>query len=73
MRNHGAIVYIISGGYTQIIRPTADDIGISSDNIYAVDLKFTSEGSYEAYDRTFPTTQSGGKIIIIEELKKRNP
>lgn len=68
-KEHGYTIHIISWGYTQIIGPTADDIGIQRGHIHAVELYFDTNGNYSGYDTDFPTTRSGGKIELIEQLR----
>ena len=63
---------IISGGYRQAIRPLADFLGVA--RVEAVDLFFGRDGSYGGYDRTYPTTRSGGKREIVTKLRSElNP
>jgi phosphoserine phosphatase len=58
---------VISGGFRQAIRPLADVLGIK--RIEAVDLFFNEDGGYKGFDSTYPTTRSGGKPEVIEQLK----
>jgi len=58
---------IISGGFRQAIRPLAEYLGI--ERIEAVELFFGPDGSYRDYDRTYPSTRSGGKREIIIRLR----
>lgn len=63
---------IVSGGFRQAIRPLADFLGIS--RIEAVDLHFAGDGSYSGYDARYPTTRSGGKPEVVEQLRSEfNP
>jgi phosphoserine phosphatase len=59
---------ILSGGFRQAIRPLADFLGI--ERVEAVDLFFDETGSYQDFDRTYPTTRSGGKPEVIERLRR---
>lgn len=67
------VVHIISGEYTNIILPTAQDLGIPPDHVHAVELYFDQAGKYDNFDREFPTTRSGGKIEIIQQLQSKHP
>ena len=62
------IPVIISGGFAQIIRPLADNLGIT--HVEAVPLKFDNSGEYVGYDKHFPTTRNLGKNEIIQEWKR---
>jgi phosphoserine phosphatase len=59
---------IISGGFRQAIRPLADFLGI--ERVEAVDLFFEPDGSYRGYDSEYPSSRSGGKVDIINRLRK---
>ena len=41
-------MYLISGGFIQVIAPVADSIGIPRENVYANDLQFNDEGTTHA-------------------------
>lgn len=67
-RAQGWTPVIVSGGFRQAIRPLADFLGIQ--RIEAVDLRFAPDGTYAGYDAAYPSTRSGGKIEIIEGLRR---
>lgn len=58
---------IVSGGFTDAIRPLADWIGIA--RVEAVGLRFAADGSYEGYDESHPATRTGGKVEIVARLR----
>ena len=63
---------IVSGGFTPVIRPLADFLGVA--RIEAVELRFNADGSYLGYDSACPTTRSGGKPEVINRLRRElNP
>lgn len=65
-------VAILSGGFRQCIRPLAEQLGIET--VEAVDLFFDEAGEYRGFDQDYPTTRSGGKPIVIRQLRERlNP
>ncbi|MEX2381327.1 MAG: HAD-IB family phosphatase [Opitutales bacterium] len=70
LKRSGWDVAIVSGGYRQAIRPLADFLGI--DRVEAVDLFFLEDGSYESYDRDYPTTRNGGKREVAESLRRES-
>lgn len=59
---------IVSGGFRPAIRPLADVLGIA--RVEAVDLWFDEAGHYRGYDEAFPTTRSGGKPEVMQQLKQ---
>ncbi|MGJ8723454.1 MAG: HAD-IB family phosphatase [Roseibacillus sp.] len=68
LRKCGWEPIIISGGFTQVIQPVADYLNI--DKIFAVDLLFKNDGSYQSFDKESPTARNGGKPEIIQSFVK---
>ncbi len=69
LRSEGWQIVIISGGFTQVIEPLAEHLGI--ERIEAVPLKFNDDGSYAGYDQDAPPTRNGGKPEIVLQLKEQ--
>ncbi|NWK57149.1 HAD-IB family phosphatase [Verrucomicrobiaceae bacterium N1E253] len=67
LRQDGWTITIISGGFTQVIEPLAQSLGIQ--RVDAVPLRFHPDGSYAGYDHNAPPTRNGGKPEIIAQLK----
>ena len=64
----GKNIYLVSGGFRQMINPIALQLGISVSNIYANNLFFTEDGEYNGFDTNEPTSKDGGKAKVIQEL-----
>ena len=58
---------IVSGGFTDAIRPLADFLGVT--RVEAVVLNFTAEGDYDGFDEASPTARSGGKAEVVARLR----
>lgn len=72
LRQDGWTITIVSGGFTQVIKPLAQHLEIH--RVDAVPLIFNADGSYSGYDSSAPPTRNGGKPEIITKLKKElNP
>jgi len=67
LRAAGWRIAIVSGGFTQAIRPLADFLGI--DRVEAVVLKFHADGSYAGFDESCPTCKSKGKNVVARRLR----
>jgi len=67
LRQAGWRIAIVSGGFTQAIRPLADFLGI--DRVEAVPLKFAADGSYAGFEEDAPTSKSKGKNVIARRLR----
>jgi phosphoserine phosphatase len=63
----GWTVIIVSGGFTQAIRPLAQYLGI--ERVEAVELRFNADGSYAGYVESCPTAKSKGKNLVVLKLR----
>lgn len=68
----GTPVYIISGGIRPAILPFAKANGIASQNVYAVDINFSNDGTYEDFEQDSPLTKASGKAVICKMLIDRH-
>lgn len=68
LRRSGWTPAIVSGGYTQAIRPLADALDVQ--RVEAVEVWFEPDGTYRGFDAAYPTTRSGGKAEVIERLRR---
>eukprot|EP01062_Namystynia_karyoxenos_P018195 TRINITY_DN16763_c0_g1_i1.p1 TRINITY_DN16763_c0_g1~~TRINITY_DN16763_c0_g1_i1.p1 ORF type:complete len:234 (+),score=78.40 TRINITY_DN16763_c0_g1_i1:82-783(+) len=71
LRARGTAVYLISGGFTQMIHPVAAHLGLPRDHVIANTILFSPDGAYAGFDQSAPTSRSGGKPKAIAELKRR--
>ncbi|KAK8963141.1 hypothetical protein KSP40_PGU006186 [Platanthera guangdongensis] len=63
-------VYLISGGFRQMIEPVALKLGIPPDDIFANRLRFGSAGEFIGFDTTEFTSRSGGKAVAVQHIRK---
>ncbi|XP_047332196.1 phosphoserine phosphatase, chloroplastic [Impatiens glandulifera] len=63
-------VYLISGGFRQMINPVASILGIPTENIFANQLLFSNSGEFVGFDVNEPTSRSGGKAKAVQQLKE---
>lgn len=68
LQERGWTAVVVSAGFTEAILPLAEFLGI--DLIRAVNLSFAEDGSYLGFDAAFPATRSGGKPLVVRELKR---
>ncbi|MFM2092618.1 MAG: hypothetical protein RLZZ127_3107 [Planctomycetota bacterium] len=59
-------VHLVSGGFQPFVRPLADLLGIPQDRVHANRFVFTDAGA--ATDPTCPTSRSGGKPVVMQQL-----
>ncbi|KAI4343959.1 hypothetical protein L6164_011245 [Bauhinia variegata] len=63
-------VYLISGGFRQMINPVASILGIPHENIFANQLLFGNSGEFLGFDKNEPTSRSGGKATAVQQIRK---
>ncbi|KAG9138058.1 hypothetical protein Leryth_001319 [Lithospermum erythrorhizon] len=63
-------VYLISGGFRQMINPVASILGIPLENIFANQLLFGDSGEFLGFDVNEPTSRSGGKAVAVQIIRK---
>ena len=68
----GKQVFLVSGGFRQMIAPVANEIGVPVNKIYANNIMFDEEGKYAGFDDTEPTSRSGGKAEAVKRIKASN-
>ncbi|CAI7750345.1 unnamed protein product [Closterium sp. NIES-54] len=73
LKARGTEVYLISGGFRQMIEPVAALLDIPVTNIFANRLLFEEgSGAYSGFDANEPTSRSGGKARAIVQLKQEH-
>ncbi|CAK9148332.1 unnamed protein product [Ilex paraguariensis] len=70
LRDNGTSVYLVSGGFRQMINPVASILGIPLENIFANKLLFGSSGEFLGFDTNEPTSRSGGKATAVQQIRK---
>lgn len=63
-------IYLVSGGFRQMIKPVALQLGIPPENIFANQLLFGSSGEFLGFDTAEPTSRSGGKATAVQHIRK---
>lgn len=68
LQDHGKEVWLVSGGFRQLIAPVATRLGVSHDKLVANVLLWDEAGNFVDFDRDQPTSQTGGKAKVVEML-----
>eukprot|EP01031_Cornospumella_fuschlensis_P024653 gene24653-29787_t len=68
LHRHNKVVYLVSGGFRQMIEPVADKLLIPSHRIYANNLLFDTTGAFKGFDEKEFTSRDGGKRRAVEHL-----
>jgi len=69
LKANGKEVYLVSGGFRQMIDPVAKELGIPSENVQANTLTFNEDGSFKGYDPREFTSIAGGKADAVKHIK----
>ena len=69
LRSQGTDVFLVSGGFTQMIHPVAASLGIPYKNVYANTILFDTVGYYAGFDTNAPTSNDGGKADTVRQLR----
>ena len=67
-RKYGKNIYIISGGFKEIIIPIIRKFNIPEENVYANTFTFDKEGNITGLDTKNPLSQDNGKIRLLKKL-----
>ncbi len=52
-------VYLVSGGFRQMINPVARALNIPPERVFANNLLFEENGAYKGFDAREPTSRAG--------------
>uniref|UniRef100_A0ACD5TCS6 Uncharacterized protein n=1 Tax=Avena sativa TaxID=4498 RepID=A0ACD5TCS6_AVESA len=63
-------VFLVSGGFREMIKPMAFELGIPTENIRANQLLFGTSGESAGFDPTEPTSRSGGKAVSVQQIRQ---
>ncbi|RAL39138.1 hypothetical protein DM860_011624 [Cuscuta australis] len=70
LKNRKKDIYLISGGFRQMINRVASILSIPSENIFANQLLFGTSGEFMGFDKNEPTSRSGGKAAAVRQIRK---
>ena len=70
LRKNGVSVHLVTAGIAQAIAPLAAHLGVR--NVHAVSLKFDDAGNYADFDRRSFLTRSGGKELVVRDVRARS-
>lgn len=62
---HADAVYIVSGGFDELIYPVSDLLGIAREHVLANAFVYAADGSVSGIDQSRPTAHAGGKVAAV--------
>ncbi len=72
-KNNADNIYIISGGFAELIKPVVAPFGIMESHVLANTFIFDKKGKYAGFDSKNPLSRSGGKALAVAALKLNKP
>lgn len=69
LRASGKEVFLVSGGFRQMVHPVGAGLGIPVDNIHANTITFNEDGSLKGFDPNEFPSKSGGKANAVKHIK----
>ena len=69
LREAGCVIHLVTAGIEQALTPLAAKLGVA---LHAVRLRFSDDGAYVDFDRASPLTRSGGKEVIVRDIRARS-
>ncbi|MCB9080497.1 MAG: phosphoglycerate dehydrogenase [Lewinellaceae bacterium] len=62
-------VFVVSNGFREFIVPVVEDYGLRPEKVFANEFVFDDKGYVTGFDPEIPLSRSGGKSIVIRDLK----
>ncbi|MEG2498493.1 MAG: phosphoglycerate dehydrogenase, partial [Brevundimonas sp.] len=66
-------IYILSGGFTEVIAPLAARLGIAPDHVLANELVYDDDGRVTGVNEANPLARENGKPTVINSLNLQRP
>lgn len=62
-------VYVVSNGFSDFIVPVVEHYGLLAENVFANEFIYDEKGFVIGFNPDIPLSQSGGKSLVIRDLK----
>ena len=72
LREAGAQIHLVTAGMTQAIAPLARMLSVPARAVHSVALTFDEDGAYLDFDRRSFLTRSGGKELVVRDVRARS-
>jgi phosphoserine phosphatase len=72
LRSAGVQIHLVTAGITQAIAPLAGRLSVADRAVHAVPLRFDKDGNYVDFDRRSPLAKSGGKEVVVRDVRARS-
>jgi phosphoserine phosphatase len=72
LQENGVQIHLVTAGIEQAVLPLAASLNIPSRAVHAVRLRFDDDGNYADFDRRSFLTKSGGKELVVRDIRARS-
>lgn len=72
LRERHVDVHLLTAGIEQAVIPLAERLGLERRAVHAVPLFFEAGGAYAGFDQRSPLTRSGGKELVVLNVRARS-
>jgi phosphoserine phosphatase len=72
LRDAGVEIHLVTAGIAQAILPLAAHLAVPERTVHAVALRFNDAGEYQDFDRRSFLTRSGGKELVVRDIRARS-
>ena len=72
LREAGVQVHLVTAGIAQAIAPLAELLSIPARAVHAVPVMFGPAGEYAGFDKRSFLTRSGGKELVVRDVRARS-
>jgi phosphoserine phosphatase len=72
LRSAGVQIHLVTAGIAQAIAPLAARLSVADHAVHAVALRFDEDGNYVDFDRRSPLAKSGGKEVVVRDVRARS-
>lgn len=69
----GKTVRIVSGGLLPAVVAVAEELGLTADDVAAVDIRFDADGRYAGFETDSLLARGGGKAVVIQAWNLPRP
>src|ERR1700740_2261891 len=69
LRANGIQIHLVTAGIGQAVQPLASHLAVPKRAVPAVALRFNAAGDYEDFDRRSFLTRSGGKELVVRDVR----
>jgi HAD superfamily phosphoserine phosphatase-like hydrolase len=69
----GAKIFLISGGFLELIYPTADALGVPRERCFANTFSWYEDDLVCGFDPKNPLAEGGGKSVVVKNIRKSYP